>query len=237
MTEYNQNTAISHECQSPVISNLAMALSRVQGAMEFAKKDSVNASYSSHYSSLAACLDSCRIQLADNDLAVIQIIRTGNDGVMHLLTRLIHARSGEWIESDYPIFCQIDNPQAVGSALTYARRYSLCALVGIASEDDDGEHATSYNNDDKGGDSGCKNDPKPGKAVEGVATHKQIETIEEMAKERGFDDALEAVQKILERRVNTIERLSKVQASRVITWLSQNTHPQNQGDGKLEQAV
>ncbi|MGX9366248.1 ERF family protein [Desulfoplanes sp. PS50] len=229
MTEYNQNTAISHECQSPVISNLAMALSRVQGAMEFAKKDSVNASYSSHYSSLAACLDSCRIQLADNDLAVIQIIRTGNDGVMHLLTRLIHARSGEWIESDYPIFCQIDNPQAVGSALTYARRYSLCAIIGIASEDDDGEHAIHYN--DKGGNSGCKTDSKPGKAGDAVATHKQIETIEEMARERGLD-ALEAVGKFFEKKVDAIERLSRVEASRVITWMSQHQAREN-----LEKAV
>jgi hypothetical protein len=212
-----------------------MALSRVQGAMSFARKDSVNPSYSSRYSTLAACLDACRSQLADNCLAVIQTIRADNNDVMHLFTRLVHGQSGEWIASDYPIICQMDNPQSVGSAITYARRYSLCAIVGIASEDDDGEHATYYN--DEGGDSVCKNDLKSGKAGENVATHKQIETIEEMARERGFDDALEAVQKILERRVNTIERLSKVQASRVITWLSQNTHPQNQGDGKLEQAV
>jgi hypothetical protein len=209
-----------------------MALSRAQGNMNFAKKDSVNPSYSSRYSTLAACLDACRNQLAHNGLAVIQTVQADNDGMMHLFTRLVHGMSGEWIESDYPIICALDNSQAVGSALTYARRYSLCALVGIASEDDDGEHATSYNNDDKGGDSGCKNDPKPGKAVEGVATHKQIETIEEMAKERGFDDALEAVGKFFEKKVDAIECLSKVEASRVITRMSQH-----QGHENLKQAV
>jgi hypothetical protein len=197
--------------------------------MNFAKKDSVNPSYSSRYSTLAACLDACRNQLADNGLAVIQTVQADNDGMMHLFTRLVHGMSGEWIESDYPIICQIDNPQAVGSAITYARRYSLCAIIGIASEDDDGEHATHYN--DKGGNSGCKTDPKPGKAAEGMATHKQIETIEEMARERGLD-ALEAVGKFFEKKVDAIERLSRVEASRVITSMSQHQAREN-----LEKAV
>jgi hypothetical protein len=203
--------------------------------MNFAKKDSVNPSYSSRYSTLAACLDACRNQLANNGLAIIQTIRADNADKMYLCTRLVHGMSGEWIESDYPIVCQMDNPQAVGSALTYARRYSLCALVGIASEDDDGEHATSYN-DDKGGDSGCKNELKPGKAGEAVATQKQIETIEEMTKERGLD-ALEVVRKFLDKSVDAIDHLSKVQASRMITLMSQNAPFLNQGQGNLEKAV
>jgi hypothetical protein len=228
----------SRPCQSSSIANLAMALSRVQGAMSFARKDSVNPSYSSRYSTLAACLDACRSQLADNCLAVIQTIRADNNDVMHLFTRLVHGMSGEWIESDYPIVCAVDNPQAVGSALTYARRYSLCALVGIASDDDDGELATHYK-ETKGGDSVCEKDSKsvmPLAAREDVATPKQIETIEQMARERGVD-ALKAMGKFLEKKVDAIECLSKVEASRVITWMSQHTHPQNQGDGKLEQAV
>jgi hypothetical protein len=204
--------------------------------MNFAKKDSVNPSYSSRYSTLAACLDACRNQLADNGLAVIQTVQADNDGMMHLFTRLVHGMSGEWIESDYPIICALDNPQAVGSALTYARRYSLCAIIGIASEDDDGEHATSYNNDDKGGDSGCKNELKPGKAGEAAATQKQIETIEEMTKERGLD-ALEVVRKFLDKSVDAIDHLSKVQASRMITLMSQNAPFLNQGQGNLEKAV
>jgi hypothetical protein len=220
----------SRPCQSEKIANLAMALSRAQGAMGFARKDSVNPSYSSRYSTLAACLDACRNQLAENGLAIIQTIRTDNEDKMYLCTRLVHGMSGEWIESDYPIICALDNPQAVGSALTYARRYSLCALVGIASEDDDGEHATHYY--DEGGDSGCK----PGKAVEGVATHKQIETIEEMARERGLD-ALEVVRKFLDKSVEAIDHLSKIQASRMITLMSQNAPFLSQGQGNLEKAV
>jgi hypothetical protein len=198
--------------------------------MNFARKDSVNPSYSSRYSTLAACLDACRNQLAENGLAIIQTIRTDNEEKMYLCTRLVHGMSGEWIESDYPIICALDNPQAVGSAITYARRYSLCAIIGIASEDDDGEHATHYN--DQGGNSGCKKESKSGKAAEGVATRKQIETIEEMAKERGFGDALEAVGKFFEKKVDAVERLSRVEASRVITWMSQH-----QGHENLKQAV
>jgi hypothetical protein len=207
-----------------------MALSRVQGAMSFARKDSVNPSYSSRYSTLAACLDACRSQLADNCLAVIQTIRADNNDVMHLFTRLVHGQSGEWIASDYPIICQMDNPQSVGSAITYARRYSLCAIVGIASEDDDGEHATYYN--DEGGDSVCKDNrkkEKPGDAKEELATQKQVDTIVEMASERGLN-ALKAVGKFLEKKVDAIECLSKIEASRLITWMSQ-------WQGNLEKAV
>jgi hypothetical protein len=163
-------------------------------------------------------------------LAVIQTIQADNDGMMHLFTRLVHGMSGEWIESDYPIICALDNPQAVGSALTYARRYSLCALVGIASDDDDAELATHYK-DEKRGDGVCKKRSNLGKTGESVATHKQIETIEEMARERGLD-ALEAVGKFFEKKVDAIERLSRVEASRVITWMSQHQAREN-----LEKAV
>lgn len=223
---------VSRPCQSHEIGNLALALSRAQGEMGLAKRVKVNPSFDSTYSDLGACLDVCRKPLADNCLAIVQTVQAGKDGMMHLLTRLIHGKSGEWMESDYPVICQLDNPHAVGSALTYARRYSLCTMVGIASEDDDGELAVQGTN--KGGDSVCKQNgkrEKSGDAGEKLATQKQIETIEQMARERNLD-VLEAVRKIFESTVSKLECLTKAEASQLITWMGQN-----QIHGKLEKAV
>lgn len=125
--------------QSPTIGSLAAALSKAQATFKPAVKDAANPFFKSHYLSLAGAIEACRDALSSNGLAVVQAVDSSADKLV-LHTTLIHS-SGEWIGSAYPINPVKNDPQGIGSATSYARRYSLMALVGLAAEDDDGEAA------------------------------------------------------------------------------------------------
>jgi hypothetical protein len=150
---------------SPTIGNLAAALAKAQGTFTFARKDSEAPVFDSKergggmrgkrtYADLAAVLDAVRKGLSDNELAIIQTpfslptveTRDGKiqSGGVLLRTTLAHS-SGEWIASE--ISFPNDRMGAIqgwGSALTYARRYALAAMVGIAQDDDDGQAAQEH---------------------------------------------------------------------------------------------
>jgi len=115
---------------SEQIAELAAALAAAQGMMENAVMNRVNPHFKSKYADLAAIFDAARKPLSANGLAIVQTI---GDGVLH--TRLLHT-SGQWIASEHPLPMS-GRPQEIGSALTYARRYSLSALIGIAADEDD----------------------------------------------------------------------------------------------------
>jgi ERF superfamily len=90
------------------------------------------------YAPLASGLDIVRKTLGQHEIATIQTTAIDREaGVVNLTTMLAHA-SGEWIASDWPVcaVAETANPQRMGAALTYARRYALFTLVGIAGEDD-----------------------------------------------------------------------------------------------------
>jgi hypothetical protein len=90
------------------------------------------------YASLASGLDIVRKTLSRQEIATIQTTRVEQTtGHIHLTTLLAHS-SGEWFSSDWPVCASrdIEAPHRMGAALTYARRYALFALVGIAGEDD-----------------------------------------------------------------------------------------------------
>jgi len=125
--------------QSESIAALAAALSKAQASITGALKDSANPFFKSKYADLASCWDACRKPLTDNGLAVIQTIEAG-EGRAVLVTTLAHS-GGEWIKSYCPILTKDDSPQALGSAITYARRYALAAMCGLAQVDDDAEAA------------------------------------------------------------------------------------------------
>src|SRR5471032_1835334 len=90
------------------------------------------------YASLASGLDIVRKSLGKHEIATVQTTAIDNEaGLIRLTTILAHA-SGEWISSDWPL-CPVSEtavPHRMGAALTYARRYALFTLVGIAGEDD-----------------------------------------------------------------------------------------------------
>lgn len=127
--------------KSESIEELASALSKAQGSFIHAKKDTKNEFFRSQYADLASVIDAAKKPLSENGLAVTQIVDTDSDGLMYLETMLMHS-SGEWISGRYPIRPVKTDPQAVGSAITYARRYAFSALTGIAADDDDGNAAS-----------------------------------------------------------------------------------------------
>ena len=126
--------------RSESIGKLAAALAKAQKAIKGAPKDARNPHFNSRYADLATVVDACRDALADQEIAVIQSA-SADAQIVGLTTLLMHS-SGEWIESD-PLHVQVRDaaPQAIGSGLTYLRRYQLGAVVGIAPEDDDAEAA------------------------------------------------------------------------------------------------
>lgn len=127
--------------KSDDIKELAVALNKVQAKLKPAIRGATNPFFKSSYADLASIWEACRSLLADNGLSVVQTTSLvgGIDGTgISLDTTLLHS-SGQWISGQLFIVPSKNDPQGIGSALTYARRYSLSAIVGIATEDDDGE--------------------------------------------------------------------------------------------------
>ena len=122
------------------IARLALALCLAQADIKDAKTNKKNAFIGNSYADLTAVWQACRKALTDHDLAVVQRFKT-EDGELILETLLIHT-SGESISSELPLM-NVKDWHSLGSGITYARRYSLCSLVGIApdGEDDDGSAA------------------------------------------------------------------------------------------------
>jgi len=123
------------------IGRLAAALAKAQGSMEHAVKDKANPHLKSKYADLASVWDACRKPLADNELAVVQLVQVADENFVAVETRLLHS-SGEQLSATCAVPVAQKTAQGVGSAITYARRYGLSAMVGVASDDDDG-HAAS----------------------------------------------------------------------------------------------
>ena len=126
--------------QSESIANLAKALSIVQGKLTHAKKDSANPFFKSKYADLESVWDACRSLLAENGLCVMQFPGEFLEGCMSLDTILAHS-SGEYIKQTMEVPVTKLDPQGVGSALTYMRRYALAAVVGVVQADDDANAA------------------------------------------------------------------------------------------------
>ncbi|MGH9316827.1 MAG: ERF family protein [Thermoanaerobaculia bacterium] len=121
------------------------ALIAVQGQIKNIAKNQENPHFRSRYADLAAVWDAIRGPLTASGLCVIQGATTAwvtGAALVTVTTRLVHS-SGEWIENDIQAAAGIGRPQEVGSTITYLKRYALCALMGIAAEDedDDGEGA------------------------------------------------------------------------------------------------
>jgi hypothetical protein len=126
--------------QSESIAKLAEALSKAQGSIKGAAKDTENPFFKSRYADLASVWDACREALTANGLSVIQTTDDGVEGVT-VITTLAHS-SGEWMRGRLTMKPVKNDPQGIGSTITYARRYALAAMVGVAPEDDDGNSAS-----------------------------------------------------------------------------------------------
>lgn len=124
------------------LGELFAAMAAAQGMMRGALKDATGqiGQQKTKYADLASCWDSCREALSKNGVSVIQI--PSADGVKITVRTILGHKSGQSIRSELVMTSQGGTPQQIGSAITYARRYGLCAMVGIAPEDDDGAAAS-----------------------------------------------------------------------------------------------
>lgn len=113
---------------------LDIQLSLAQGELSNPIKDKPNAHLKSKYTDIAGGLSVARPVLSKFKLALYQVTKI-DGAAMILTTRLAHA--GQWIESDYPVCAANGNHQQMGAAMTYAKRQSLFALIGIAGDDED----------------------------------------------------------------------------------------------------
>ena len=130
--------------QSKTVGELAKALAKVQATVQNAKKDARNPHLKSKYADLASVREAVSRPLADQGIAVVQTMEPHGMSGVCVVTTLMHS-SGEWIRGRcfIPVPESKNPAQSFGSALTYARRYSLAAIVGIAAdEDDDAETAS-----------------------------------------------------------------------------------------------
>lgn len=117
------------------INEIALAISAAQASINPAAYDASNPHFRSRYASLASVMQSCRAALSKNQIAVLQGTNVSDKNVT-VTTMLVH-KSGQFISDDITIPFAQQTAQAIGSALTYGRRYGLSALVGIVCEEDD----------------------------------------------------------------------------------------------------
>lgn len=130
--------------KSETIGELAKALALAQGEIKGAVKDSENPFFKSKYADLASVRDACQAALSKNGLAIVQVpgaTISENATIVSVETLLMHS-SGEWVSGDLSAIPVKDDPQGLGSCITYLRRYALSAYTGVAPEDDDGNAAS-----------------------------------------------------------------------------------------------
>lgn len=163
--------------RSQSIATLAAALVAAQAELENATKNATNPHFKNRYADLAAIIEAVKPVLASHGIAVIQL-PAFEEGVVSVETILLH-KSGEWMSGIAGAPAQKMDPQGVGSAITYLRRYSLAAACNIAQEDDDGAAASRPTT--------RKQEPKP-QQNEG-ATDEQLAQLFKLEGEDVFTDA------------------------------------------------
>jgi len=131
--------------KSESIKELATALSKFQAEVKNPANSANNPFFKSKYAPLNEILNGVRPVLGKYGLSILQM--PGGDSQDTSITTILMHESGEWIESDPLTMKAVKNdPQGAGSVITYARRYSLSAVLGISSEDDDDANHGSGNN-------------------------------------------------------------------------------------------
>lgn len=134
------NAVTKHPAQTAIHKSIAAALSAAQAEMGPALKDANNPHFKTKYADLSSVSAACMPALNAHGIAVIQPPYDDETG-RYVKTILLHGETGETLECRVPLIVQKNDMQGYGSAVTYARRYGLMAMAGIAPEDDDGNAA------------------------------------------------------------------------------------------------
>lgn len=125
--------------ESAETKNLYQALLAFAAEAEPVMKSAENPHFKSSYADLSEVFRVARPAMQKAGLVLTQAMAFGEAGAIYCVSKLIHAKSGEWVRSYHPLTPQRSDSQGIGSAYTYARRYSAMAILGLAPEDDDGE--------------------------------------------------------------------------------------------------
>jgi len=149
--------------QSESMTNFAAAMVVAQGEMLPLIKNAENPFYNSKYADMKTCYNACRGALDNAGILVMHVPGCNEHGNAVVYCTFFHVKSGEWMRGSFPLKSTKEGPQATGSALTYGRRYLLCAMAGLTPEEDDGNMATLPIGEDTG-------DSRP-------PTEEQIETM------------------------------------------------------------
>lgn len=169
---------------SEELGELAAALAKAQVVMKPAIKATKNTFFKSSYADIGAVLEVAS-ELPKNGIAIIQMPAVYGEKFF-CETKLVHT-SGQWIRGLYPINPVKNDPQGIGSAYTYARRYSLVGMAGIRTEDDDGNAASGNENQTE-----TKGNVSKGASTEktkGGASQSQIDQVYKVAETLGMGAA------------------------------------------------
>lgn len=190
------------------IKEIALALSNFQGEVANPKNTATNPSFNSKYAPLSEVINTIKDGLARNGLSIVQNPYTDGDNVI-VETILLH-NSGEWLKAP-PLSLKMDTvtAQGAGSAITYARRYAISAILNISSEEDnDGNEIKT--------------------PEEEMITDRQIKYIHVLAKEKEIDNATLKDYSISKFGKDSMKELTKLQASKFIEDLNAiKTNDQN----------
>ena len=126
--------------RSESIANLALALAKANADISNPKKNSVNPFFHSKYSDLAEVINCSKATLAEHGLSVMQLLEF-ND-MAKVETILVHS-TGEWVSKILAMPVPKIDAQTIGATFTYARRYALAGILGLAQEDDDAASVTT----------------------------------------------------------------------------------------------
>lgn len=130
------------------LKELAAAMVKVQTEIKAVPRDSSNPFFKSKYAGLEAVLETLFAITPKHGLSIIQTVQLDERGAPMLETLLLHT-SGQWKCGFQPLKPVKDDPQGMGSAITYARRYGAAAICGLAQEDDDGNAASNTKKPEK----------------------------------------------------------------------------------------
>jgi hypothetical protein len=192
---------------SESIDELCKALAKCQGEMGKASKSGFNPHFKSKYANMESVWDACREPLSTNGLCIIQAPNY-SEGILTVTTRLSHT-SGQWVESPLSIKPTGHTPQAVGSAITYAKRYSLMAIVGIADDDDDDGNQASF----KG-----KSDPR--------VDPKTLIKLENMLEGRDIQKVSTWIEQTFKVKFENLNQLKQGQAEKIIEVMERKSNDQ-----------
>jgi hypothetical protein len=207
---------------------LAAALAKAQLGMEAARKDAQNPHLGNRYADLTSCWAACRKPLGENGLSVAQLTKSVSPNEVKIVSVLLH-ESGEWIRSELTVPAGgnkgVNAAQAMGSAISYGRRYGLSALVGISTDDDDGTASS--------GPATQAPPPRqqpPRQAPQGqpqggdVATEKQVKAIHAICGKKQVDPHAFGSQ-TLGRQIESLKTITKAEAGQIIDALNGSPAP------------